>query len=185
VKNLTRIVLIASALCLASCAFRQPMPLPPNPDWVNFYAAPARHAASFPDRPKASVKETVGPNGRKVLTYLHEVQRGESYFATGWVQVPGVPTDKAGRDRLLDAAMAASVQSIPGGKLITTSTFKPVIKGNEGRMYTVDIPKDKIRLRQQVYVAGDGIVEQTFTGPTGSETDGEAERFFASLELLP
>jgi hypothetical protein len=181
-SNLSRVVFAAAALCLASCA-KQQMPLPPSPEWVNFYAAPVRHAASFPEKPKASVKETAGPSGRKAFTYLHEVQRGEQYFATGWVQVPSAPVDKAGRDRLLDAAMAASVQSIPGGKMI--ASYKPMLNGYEGRMYTVDIPKDKIRLRQQIHVAGDGIVEQTYTGPAGSETDADAERFFASLELLP
>jgi len=184
-NNLPKFLLVAAAFCLASCAAKPQMPLPPDPAWVNFYAAPVRHAANFPERPTASVKETVGPNGRKAFTYLYELQRGDQYFATCWVQVPCVPADKAGRDRILDAAMAASVQSIPGGKMIDTATYRPVIKGNEGRMYTVDIPNEKIRLRQQIYVAGDGIVEQTYTGPTGRETDADAERFFASLELLP
>jgi hypothetical protein len=174
-------VLLASVVALASC--KMMMPSTPDPQWVDFYSASSRHAAAFPQKPKASLKETVAPGGQKTFTYLQEVQADSRYFGTGWLQIPAAPADGRGRDRILDVAVDAAVKSTAGGKLIGTN--KPVIDGIEGRSYTIDVPKDKLRLRQQIFVAGDGLVEQTYTGPAGTETDADAERFFGSLRLLP
>ncbi len=175
-------MMVACSLLFAGCAKMQ-MPMPASPQWVDFYSAPSRHAASFPERPKPSLKETVVPGGSKAYTYLQEVQAGDKYFGTGWIQIAHAPTDKGGRDRVLDAAVAAAVQSSQGGVLLLVHS--PEIGGSVGRMYTIDVPAQKMRLRQQIFVAGDGVVEQTYSGPAGSETDADAERFFASLRLLP
>lgn len=180
-KTVLKTLLIASAACLASC--KMVMPLPPNPEWVDFYSASSRHSASFPERPKASLKETIAGSGQKTFTYLQEVQTGDRYFGTGWIQIPAAPVDARGRDRILDIAVDAALKSTAGGVLV--GSHKPVLEGIEGRMYTIDVPKDKLRLRQQIFVTGDGLVEQTFTGPAGTETDADAERFFGSLRLLP
>ena len=174
--------LLALALCVAACAMQQ-MPLPPSPEWVDFYSAPSRHAASFPEKPKASLKEDATPGGLRTFSYLQEVQSASRYFGTGWIPVATVPPDKAGLDRLLDIAAAAALKSIPGGTIV--ATHKPVNEGIEGRMYTIDVPKEKLRMRQQIFFTAAGLVEQTYTGPAGTETDADAERFFSSLRLLP
>ena len=181
--KITHCLLLATLVLGASSCAKQQMPLPPSPKWVDFYSASARHGANFPERPKVSLKEDVTPEGVKAYTYLQEVRIDSQYFGTGWVPLAVVPADKAGRDRLYDVAMNAAVKSIPGG--VVMATYRPQIGGIEGRMYTIDIPSEKMRMRQQIYVAGTGLVEQTYTGPAGSETDGAAERFFASLFLLP
>jgi hypothetical protein len=42
-----------------------------------------------------------------------------------------------------------------------------------------------MRLRQQLYVVTGMLVEQTYTGPSGTEDERDAGRFFNSLQLLP
>jgi hypothetical protein len=184
-KTAKKIVLAVALLAGVGCARHEmQIPLQPSPQWVTFHSAAVRHEASFPERPKASVRESVAPTGQKAITHLYEVERNGQYFGTGWIPIPAaMPVNKQGRDRLLDVAMAAAVKSASGGKLLRSHV--PVLEGYEGRLYFIDVPSQKLRIRQQIFVAGDGIIEQTFTGPPGTETDADAERFFASFRLLP
>jgi hypothetical protein len=180
-----KIMLGVALLAGIGCARQQlPFPPSPSPQWVTFHSAAVRHEASFPERPKASLRESVSPSGQKAIAHMYEVERNGQYFGTGWIQIhAALPPGKQARDRLLDVAMAAAVKSASGGKLLRSHV--PVLEGYEGRMYIIDVPSQRQRIRQQIFLAGDGIVEQTFTGPPGTETDADAERFFGSFRLLP
>ena len=173
--------LAAVAACTASCA-TPPQPTQATPDWQLFRSRTARHAANFPGPVQERPRETRTAAGTTNYTYFQEATVGGRYFGTTWTQLPLATGDSQAPGVVLEAASARALQAT-GGALLTTR--KVVQDGIEGRQYVIDQPKDRMRVRQQIYVVGDRLVDQTYHGPAGTETDADAERFFASLALLP
>jgi hypothetical protein len=174
-------VLLAALLGVAACG--TPSTRAPGQDpWTQFDSFRVRHAVDFPGVPTEIVRESKVGAGR-IFTTLNGVEAGNRYYGTAWTQLPWVPADKAGRERMLDTSANAALQATGGGKLVSR---RPVtVSGIEGVVFVVDLPQGGQRLMQRIFIAGDGLVEQTYTGPAGSETERDAGRFFGSLKLLP
>ena len=183
-RTTTKALLAASALCLSGCwtpkAALESFP-PMHPHWQVFSAPQARHSVDFPGHSKESLKETK-VSGQTVATYLREVEVGGGYYGTAWTLVPGDTASQATRDRILEIAAAEAVNSA-GGKLVWKHSV--TLEGNRGLAYVIDLPQGGMRLRQQLYVVTGMLVEQTYTGPAGTEEERDAGRFFNSLQLLP
>lgn len=173
--------LAAIAACTASCA-TPPQPTQATPDWQLFRSRTARHAANFPGPVQERLRETRSAAGSTTYTYFQETTLGNRYFGTTWTQLPLTPGDSQAPGTVLEAASARALQATGGVLLTTRKTTQDSV---EGRQYVIDQPKDRMRVRQQIYVVGDRLVDQTYHGPVGTETDADAERFFASLALLP
>ena len=168
------------ALCLALlCA----PPAALAQGWVDFSSTECRCAASFPGASRQTPREAKTPDGRKVVTQFREFTQGGRYFAVSWLQMPGAPKDAAAKGRMLEAASAAALKANPGSAQLSKRSV--TLGGVSGLAYAIDLPKDKTRVRQQIFVAGDRLVEQTYSGPTGSETGPDVERFLGSLKLQP
>jgi hypothetical protein len=183
-KTAARFLLLASTAVLAAgCTTLAKDPFAPmHPHWSDFSSRQARHYANFPGKTKQRLSETRTVSGQTAATYLRELEVGGRYYGTAWTQVPGDTWSAAPRDRILEVAAAEAVKST-GGKLV--SKLPVAYEGNRGLEYVIDLPKDKMRLRQKIFLVTGVLVEQTYTGPAGSESEREPGRFFESLKLLP
>jgi hypothetical protein len=176
-----RALLASCVLCLAGCWTPREQFPPMHPMWQVFSAPQARHSVDFPGHSKERVQETA-LSGQKVSTYLREVEVDGRYFGTAWTLVPGDTSSQASRDGILEIAAAEALKS-SAGKLV--SKHAVTLEGNRGLAYVIDMPQSGIRLRQQLFVVTGVLVEQTYTGPAGTEDQRTAGRFFDSLQLLP
>lgn len=189
-KALGKIALIALALGAAAGVSAQPAggakPAPaatPATNWVKHTSSEAKFTVSFPSKPKESQREDKTPDGRAVVTHFQSVDDGKQYFATSWVLMPATPRDKQARDRVLDSASEGALKSVAGGTLV--SKKKITLGKAAGLDYVIDVPKDSQRLRQRVFLVGDKLVQQTYSGPKGSETGASVKQFVDSLKFQP
>ncbi len=179
-----RALVVAAALAAGGCTSLPPNPFAPmHPQWSDYQSRQARHYANFPGKSKQSLRETKMAGGQTAATYLRELQLGERYYGTAWTQVPGAPSSPEASMRLLEVAAAEALKSGPGAKLV----YKQVVKVDNipGLEYVIDLPQTKTRLRQQIFMVTGVLVEQTYSGPAGTESEREPGRFFDSLKLLP
>jgi len=177
-----RVLLLASAIVLAGCWTPREQFPPMHPHWQVFSSNQARHSADFPGHSKQSLRESKTAYGQTAAIYLREVELDNRYFGTAWTLVPGDTSNPATRERILEVASTEAVKS-SGGKLI--SKHEVTRDGLGGLAYVVDLPQGGMRLRQQLFIVTGVLVEQTYTGPAGTEDERDAGRFFDSLRLLP
>ena len=180
--NAVRGLLVASVLCAAGCTTPKEVFPPMHPHWSDFSSPQARHYANFPGRSKQSLRETKTISGQTAATYLREVELGDGYFGTAWTLIPADTSSQGSRDRILEVAAAEAVKSTSGNWV---SKHSVAIEGHRGLAYVVDLPQTRTRLRQQIFIVTGVLVEQTYTGPAGTEDERDAGRFFESLKLLP
>ena len=174
---------LASAL-LAGCTSLTPDPFPPmHPHWSDFSAREARHYANFPGKSKQRVNTSKVPTGQTATTYLREIELGNRYFGTAWTLIPGASTAPAAQDRILEVAAAEALRVNAGSKLV--SRHPVTNEGIRGLAYVIDLPQTGTRMRQQIFMVTGVLVEQTYTGPAGTENERDPGRFFDSLKLLP
>jgi hypothetical protein len=183
-KLALRTLLLASVLASVGCTSLTKDPFPPlHPHWSDFSAIQGRHYANFPGKSKQRVSETKVPTGQTATTYLREIQLDNNrYFGTAWTQVPASLGAPGTRERVLELAAAEAVKST-GGNLV--SKHPVTNEGIRGLTYVIDIPQTKTRMRQQIFLVTGVLVEQTYTGPAGTESERDPGRFFDSLKLLP
>jgi len=148
---------------------------------VKYSSPEARYRVSFPAAPKESQREDKTPDGRAVVTHFQVVEDGKRYYAMSWVQMPAAPRDKIARDRILESAAAGALKSVPGGVLVSKGRVS--VGSASGLDYVVDAPKETQRLRQRVFLVGDKLVQQTYSGPSGSETEPSVKQFVSSLKF--
>ena len=183
-NKLATVALIASLTGAAGCTSLMKDPFPPmHPRWSDFSAREARHYVNFPGKSRQSLKETKTPAGPTAATYLRELQVGDRYYGTAWTLVPGNTAPPSVQARILEVASAEALRINPGAKLI--SKHSVLNEGITGLAYVIDVPQSKQRLRQQIFMVSGVLVEQTYSGPAGTESEREPGRFFDSLKLLP
>ncbi len=178
-----RILVLTTVLGAAGCVTPNDPFTPMHPRWHDYSSRQSRHFVNFPGKASESLKETRIVSGHTVSTYLRELHAGDRYYGTAWTLVPGTPSTAEGRARLLEVAAAEALKTGPGAKLL--SKEKVTVDGINGLAYVIDHPQTRTRLRQQVFMVTGVLVEQTYTGPAGTETERDTGRFFESLKLLP
>jgi hypothetical protein len=181
-KITAKALLIVSVLCLSGCWTPREVFPPMHPHWHVFSSPQARHTADFPGRSKQRLQETRTLSGQTAATYLRELEQGNRYYGTAWTLVPGDTSVATTRERVLEVAAAEALRST-GGKLV--SRHSVTNEGLPGLAYVIDVPQSGTRLRQQIFIATGVLVEQTYSGPAGTEDEREPGRFFDSLKLLP
>ena len=143
----------------------------------------ARHTANFPGKPIESVKESKLPSGQTVATHLLDLRISDRYYGTAWTLVPEVPSTPGAQAQMLEVAAAEALKASPGGTM--HSKQKVTVGGINGLDFVIDKAQTKARTRHQVFIVSGVLVEQTYSGPAGTETGREAGQFFNSLKLLP
>ncbi len=183
-KTAAKILVAAAALAAAGCTLLPKDPFPPlHPHWSDYQSRQARHYASFPGKTKETVKEGKTLSGTRVSTSLRELQLGDRYYGTAWTLVPTPPVGSPAEARLLEIASNEALKVAPGATLVNKHAV--VLDGLNGLTYVIDLPQTRTRLRQQIFLVSGVLVEQSYSGPTGTETEREAGRFFDSLKLFP
>ncbi len=184
-KSTATFVLLAAALAAAGCTSLTPNPFAPmHPQWSDYQSIQARHYANFPGKTRQSLKESRTTGGVKVNTYLRELQLGDRYYGTAWTLLPGSHSGTRPQvNPLLEVAANEAMKTGPGAKLIDKHPV--MVDGHTGLTYVIELPDSKTRIRQQVFIVTGVLVEQTYTGPAGTEMEREPGRFFDSLKLLP
>ena len=182
-KTGARILLLASVLGAAGCTYLSAPFDPMPPRWREYSSIQSRHAVDFPGTATESLKEAKILSGQTVSTYLLELTAGDRYYGTAWTLVPGPTSTPDARARLLEVAAGEALKIGAGATQV--SRRKVTVDGVEGIAYVIDLPQAKTRLRQQVFMVTGVLVEQTYTGPAGTESEPDASRFFGSLKLLP
>ena len=183
-RTAASLLVVAAALAGAGCTALMKDPFPPlHPHWSDYQSRQARHYANFPGKTKETVREGKTVGGTKVSTSLRELQLGDRYYGTAWTLVPAPPAGSPAEARLLEVASNEALKVAPGATLVSK---KPVVvDGINGLSYVIDLPQTKTRRRQQIFLVTGVLVEQTYSGPAGTETEREAGRFFDSLKLFP
>ena len=177
-----KVLLLASSIVLAGCWTPREQFPPMHPHWQVAGSNQARHSADFPGHSKQSVRESKTAYGQTAAIYLREVELGNRYFGTAWTLVPGDTSNPATRERILDIAAAEAAKSA-GGALVGPHAVTR--DGLSGLAFVVDLPQTGMRLRQQLFIVTGVLVEQTYSGPAGTEDERDPGRFFDSLRLFP
>lgn len=144
---------------------------------------PAHHNAAFPGETKQRVKEGKTPSGQTVATHVRELKAGGRYYGTAWTAVPDVPSSPDERGKLLEFAASQALKTESGSTLVSKENV--AIAGIPGLAYVIELPKSNTRMRQQIFIVSGVLVQQTYSGPPGTEARREANRFFDSLRLIP
>ena len=176
-------LLIASLLCLSGCWTPREVFPPMHPHWADHSSRQSRHYANFPGKIKQGLKETKIVSGQTVSTYLCEFVTSDRYYGTAWTLVPAFSATTAAQERILEIAAAEALRVSPDAKLV--SRHPVTNEGIRGVAYVIDLPQSKVRLRQQIFMVSGVLVEQTYSGPAGTEDEREPGRFFDSLKLFP
>ena len=179
-----RPLIVSCLLGAAGCTLLPKDPFAPvHPHWSDYQSRQARHYANVPGRAKESLKESKTDGGQNVAIYLRELQLGDRYYGTAWTPIPGAPQTPAAIERLLEVASAEVLKTGPGATMLGKHAI--TVDGIQGLAYVVDLPQSKMRLRQQIFLVTGVLVEQTYSGPAGTEAEREPGRFFDSLKLFP
>ena len=115
-------------------------------------------------------------------TTLQEVSldNGALYFAMLWTPVPTPPADKAAIQKYLFTVRDRTAAALKGSVMTT----KVIERGRHpGIDYIVESPGSAIRNRYVVLLVGNKVVQQAYSGPTGSENSPDVKKFHASLKL--
>jgi len=123
------------------------------------------------------------PAERRIeATTLQEItlDDGGLYFAMLWTPVATPPTDKAAIQKYLFAVRDRTAAALKGS-VITTRAIE---RGSHpGIDYLVESPGSAIRNRYVVLLVGNKVVQQAYSGPTGTENSPDVKKFHASLKL--
>lgn len=180
-RVLTRSAFLAAALALlAGAALGQMRATPPV--WNTVGSAEGGYMAELPGKPVERRIDTKASSGQVLTTLLQEVslENGTLYFAVLWTPVATPPTDKAAIQKYLFAVRDRTAAALKGS-VITTKTIE---RGrHQGIDYIVESPGSAIRHRYVVLLVGSKIVQQAYSGPTGSENSPDVKKFHASLKL--
>jgi hypothetical protein len=167
----------------------QPGSLPAQPApsprfWYAIDNAAGGYSVDMPGKPIDRQLEVRIAAGKSIPVFLQEVSldNGATYFGMIWRQLTVVPKDAAGIERELLSARDATTQSLKG-TLITT---RPVKHGPlNGLDYVVQAGPQGTRYRYRIFIAGNRMVQQAYSGVTGSENSPDVRKFHESLKLKP
>lgn len=171
-RILTRSAFLAAALGLLAGAALGQMRATPLV-WNTVGSADGGYMAELPGKPLER---------RIDATTLQEVflDNGALYFALLWTPVAKPPADKAAIQKYLFAVRDRTTAALKAS-VITTQAIE---RGRHpGIDYIVESPGSAIRHRYVVVLVGNRVVQQAYTGPTGTENSPDVKKFHASLKL--
>jgi hypothetical protein len=167
----------------------QPGTLPtqtaPSPRfWYTVENAAGGFSVDMPGKPVDRQMNFRTAGGKPFAVFLQEVSldAGATYFGMIWRQLDVVPKDAAGIERELVIARDGTTQNLKG-TLITT---RPIKHGAlSGIDYVIEAGAQSTRYRYRTFIVGNRIVQQAYSGVTGSENSPDVRKFHESLKLKP
>jgi hypothetical protein len=167
----------------------QPGSLPaqtaPSPRfWYTVENAAGGFSLDMPGKPVDRQMNFRTAAGKPIPVFLQEVSldNGTTYFGMIWRQLDVVPKDSGAIERELLSARDATTQSLKG-TLITT---RPIKHGAlSGLDYVIEAGAQSTRYRYRSFIVGNRMVQQAYSGTTGSENSPDVRKFHESLKLKP
>ena len=108
------------------------------------------------------------------------LEDGALYFAMLWTPTTVQPNDKAAVEKLLLGIRDRTAAALKGSVITTKGTERG---RHQGIDYVVESPGSAVRSRYVVLLVGDRIIQQAYSGPTGTENSPDVKKFHASLKL--
>ncbi|MGE0153749.1 MAG: hypothetical protein AB7R90_14125 [Reyranellaceae bacterium] len=188
------LLLVLLALALPAQGWSQPAPPANRPAaaaplpsaaptlrvWRSVASAEGGYRVELPGNPAERRVEQKDAGGRLIVSHLQEVSLdgGQTYFAMVWTQI-GVPVDAAETEKLLTRVRDGTTAALKG-TLITTRAA--ALGSLQGLDYVIEAGPAATRYRYRVFVLGHRIVQQVYSGRTGSENSPEVRKFHQSLK---
>jgi hypothetical protein len=161
----------------------QPAQPAPSPRfWYAIENATGGFSVDMPGKPAERQLNFRDQAGKSIAVFLQEVllDNGATYFGMIWRQLDAVPKDASGIEKELLSTRDATMQSLKG-TLITTRSIK--LGALNGIDYVVQAGPQATRYRYRAFIVGNRLVQQAYSGATGSENSPEARKFLDSLKL--
>lgn len=155
---------------------------PPPRFWYSVENAAGGFSVDMPGKPTERQMSFKTQAGKSIAVYLQEVllDNGATYFGMIWRQLDAIPKDAGGIEKELLSTRDATTQSLKG-TLITTRPVK--LGALNGLDYVVQAGPQATRYRYRAFIVGNRLVQQAYSGVTGSENSPEARKFLDSLKL--
>jgi hypothetical protein len=166
-------------------AQQRPAPTAPaNPAprfWYSASSADGGYTVDMPGKVVERRLEIKSAGRPPVVSHLQEVNLdgGKTYFGMVWTRVV-VPKSDAEIEKTL-MRMRDQTTAAMKGSLITTRAAK--YGSFQGLEYVIEAGPEATRSRYRVYFVGDRIVQQVYSGTTGSENSPDVRKFHESLKL--
>jgi len=163
------------------------VPTPPAPAprfWYSTSSADGGYTVDMPGKAVDRRLEVKGANGLPVVSHLQEVNLdgGGSYFGMVWTRLPAPPKTVADAEKTLMQLRDNTARALQG-TLITT---RPAKYGSfVGLEYVVQAGPNATRSRYRSFIVGNRVVQQVYSGATGSENSPDVRKFHESLKLTP
>jgi hypothetical protein len=167
----------------APAARPQPSPVATPRAWQMVFNREGGYQVELPGRPKDRRIDQKAANNQTVASYLQEVSldNGDTYFGMVWTQITP-PKDAAEAEKMMIRVRDTTAAALKG-TLITT---RPARLGEyQGLEYVIEAGVTATRFRYRVYIVGNRLVQQVYSGVTGSENSPDVRRFHQSLKLDP
>lgn len=157
-------------------------PATPTPRfWRTVTSTEGGYSVEMPDAPVDRRMDVKNAKGQVVPTYLQEVglDGGQTYFGMVWTRSPPLTDAKAIEKRLNEVrdGTRAALQ----GTLITTRPIR--YRSVQGLDYVIESGPKANRFRYRLFLVGDRLIQQVYSGPTGSENSPDVRKFHDSLKL--
>ncbi len=173
----------------AQAQSRPPTPSAPTPPapaprfWYSTASADGGYTVDMPGKAVDRRVQIKGANGLPVISYLQEVSLdgGNAYFGMVWTRI-AAPKTTAEAEKMLMQVRDNTAKALQGA-LITT---RPARYGNFiGLEYVVQAGPNATRSRYRSFIVGNRLVQQVYSGVTGSENSPDVRKFHESLKLTP
>lgn len=164
-----------------------PPPAAPAPAPRFWYSTSSADGGYTVDLPGKAVERSVqvkGANGLPVISHLQEVNLdgGSAYFGMVWTRLAVPPKNAADAEKML-MQVRDNTNKVLQGALMTT---RPAKYGNfSGLEYVVESGPNATRSRYRSFIVGNRLVQQVYSGTTGSENSPDVRKFHESLKLTP
>lgn len=151
--------------------------------WHSASGADGAYAVEFPGKPAQRKLDVNGAQGKVVTSWLQEVtlDGGATYYGMVWTRIPP-PNTPAEAEKMLMQTRDRTAAALKG----TVMTTRPVKQGSvTGIDYVIEAGPNATRSRYRSFVVGSVMLQQVYSGVTGSENSANVRKFHESLKLKP
>lgn len=151
--------------------------------WHSASGADGAYAVEFPGKPAQRKLDVNGAQGKVVTSWLQEVtlDGGATYYGMVWTRILP-PKTPAEAEKMLMQTRDRTAAALKG----TVMTTRPVKHGSvSGIDYVIEAGPNATRSRYRSFVVGGVMLQQVYSGVTGSENSADVRKFHDSLKLKP
>lgn len=159
-------------------------PAPTNPAPRFWYSTSSTEGGYTVDMPGKAIErqlEVKGAGRIPVVSHLQEVtlDNGKTYFGMVWTRIV-IPKSGAEAEKALMRVRDQTTAALKG----TLMTTRPAKYGSiAGLEYVIEAGPEATRSRYRVYLVGDRVIQQIYSGTTGSENSPDVRKFHESLKF--